>query len=95
MPPRCLAREAPTEGHALAIFAGVPRRLPGLALPFPALLQGFHPTKWGELTTTLDGPEVQIFKQACVDNGGWLQRGCRMHQAARWGVFQHMCAVVD
>lgn len=29
---------------------------------------GFHPTKWNEFTTTLDGPEVAIFKQACIDN---------------------------
>eukprot|EP00983_Pelagomonas_calceolata_P117793 1160445-Pelagomonas_calceolata.AAC.12 len=33
-----------------------------------ALLQGFHPTKWRDLTTTLDGPEVQVFKEACKRN---------------------------
>lgn len=30
--------------------------------------QGFHPDKWQDLTTTLDGPEVAIFKEACKKN---------------------------
>lgn len=30
--------------------------------------QGFHPEKWQDLTTTLDGPEVKIFKEACKKN---------------------------
>lgn len=47
--------------------------LPGL--PHPCCspeysTQGFHPTLWSQLTTTLDGPEVEVFKQACKDNGG-------------------------
>lgn len=29
---------------------------------------GFHPTKWRDYTTTLDGPEVGIFKEACKRN---------------------------
>lgn len=38
---------------------------PGLDLIiFPEYsTQGFHPTKWNDFTTTLDGPEVAIFKQ--------------------------------
>jgi len=31
-------------------------------------LQGFHPEKWCDLTTTLDGPEVDVFKEACIKN---------------------------
>src|SRR6266487_4442421 len=33
--------------------------------------QGFHPTKWMDLTTTADGPEVEVFKRACVENKVW------------------------
>lgn len=37
--------------------------------------QGFHPTKWRDFTTTVDGPEVAIFKEACKwvvqALGGW------------------------
>ena len=33
--------------------------------------QGFHPTLWSSLTTTLDGPEVAIFKNACARNKLW------------------------
>lgn len=36
---------------------------------FPAFSLGFHPTKWNDFTTTLDGPEVAIFKEACIENG--------------------------
>ncbi|KAI3424310.1 hypothetical protein D9Q98_009863 [Chlorella vulgaris] len=50
---------------------GLKRGYPGLDLViFPEYsTQGFHPTLWPQLTTTLDGPEVQVFKQACRDNG--------------------------
>ncbi|KAL4444375.1 hypothetical protein ABPG75_012112 [Micractinium tetrahymenae] len=50
---------------------GLKRGYPGLDLViFPEYsTQGFHPTLWHTLTTTLDGPEVAIFKQACIDNG--------------------------
>jgi hypothetical protein len=41
---------------------------PPLALP-ACSTQGFHPTKWADFTTTVDGPEMDIFKQACKDNG--------------------------
>ncbi|PSC71181.1 acylamide amidohydrolase [Micractinium conductrix] len=55
------------------MIEGLKRGYPGECLDlviFPEYsTQGFHPHKWGELTTTLDGPEVQIFKQACKDNG--------------------------
>ena len=33
--------------------------------------QGFHPQLWSALTTTLDGPEVAIFKDACARNKIW------------------------
>ena len=43
---------------------------PGLDLiVFPEYTtQGFHPTKWRDLTTTLQGGEVAIFKEACKKN---------------------------
>jgi predicted amidohydrolase len=49
---------------------GAKRGYPGLDLIiFPEYTtQGFHPDKWSDLTTTLDGEEVEIFKKACVDN---------------------------
>ena len=31
-------------------------------------MQGFHPQKWADFTTTVNGPEVQIFRKACIDN---------------------------
>ncbi len=33
-----------------------------------SVFQGFHPLKWKDFTTTLDGPEVAIFKEACKRN---------------------------
>jgi amidase len=52
---------------------GSKRGFPGLDLIiFPEYsTQGFHPTKWQDLTTTVDGPEVEIFKKACVENKVW------------------------
>ena len=46
---------------------GMKRGYPGLDLiVFPEhTTQGFHPTKWSDLTTTLGGDEVQIFSEAC------------------------------
>jgi amidase len=55
--------------HKIAsIIEGAKRGYPGLDLIiFPEYsTQGFHPTKWAELTTTLDGPEVAIFREACI-----------------------------
>ena len=31
-------------------------------------MQGFHPDKWAEFTTTLSGPEVAVFKKACKEH---------------------------
>jgi hypothetical protein len=43
--------------------------LPAAQIIFPEYsCQGFHPTKWRDFTTTLDGPEVTIFKEACKRN---------------------------
>jgi amidase len=52
---------------------GTKRGFPGLDLIiFPEYsTQGFHPTKWHDLTTTVDGPEVEVFAQACVENNLW------------------------
>ncbi len=52
---------------------GAKRGYPGLDLiVFPEFsLQGFHPVKWPELTTTVDGPEVAIFAEACRRNKVW------------------------
>ena len=52
---------------------GAKRGFPGLDLViFPEYsTQGFHPTKWKDLTTTADGPEMEIFSKACVDNKVW------------------------
>jgi len=33
--------------------------------------QGFHPKKWRSLTTTVPGPETQIFSDACRQNRIW------------------------
>ncbi|GAB4816746.1 hypothetical protein N2152v2_003792 [Parachlorella kessleri] len=50
---------------------GLKRGYPGLDLViFPEYsTQGLHPTKWRDFTTTLDGKEVQMFKDACMRNG--------------------------
>ena len=50
---------------------GMKRGYPGLDLViFPEYsTQGFHPTKWADLTTTIDGPEVEIFSEACKKAG--------------------------
>jgi amidase len=52
---------------------GMKRGYPGLDLIiFPEYTtQGFHPDKWADLTTTLDGPEVAIFADACRRNKVW------------------------
>ncbi|KAJ3035601.1 hypothetical protein HDV00_003627 [Rhizophlyctis rosea] len=52
---------------------GLKRGYPGLDLVvFPEYsTQGFHPTKWNEFTSTLDGPEVAMFKEACKRNDVW------------------------
>ncbi len=46
---------------------------PGLDLiVFPEYsTQGFHPTKWGELCTTVPGPETEIFSEVCRKNQVW------------------------
>eukprot|EP00878_Enallax_costatus_P040629 GHUV01046955.1.p1 GENE.GHUV01046955.1~~GHUV01046955.1.p1 ORF type:complete len:229 (+),score=58.36 GHUV01046955.1:239-925(+) len=53
-----------------SMIDGAKKGYPGLDLIiFPEYsTQGFHPEKWQDLTTTLDGPEVAIFKDACVRN---------------------------
>lgn len=52
---------------------GIKRGYPGCDLiVFPEYsLQGFHPTKWPELVTSVDGPEVEVLAEACVGNGVW------------------------
>ncbi len=47
---------------------GTKRAYPGLDLiVFPEYsTQGFHPEKWSELTTTIDGPEVAIFAEVNI-----------------------------
>ncbi len=49
---------------------GSKRGYPGLDLMiFPEYsTQGFHPTKWKDLTTTVPGPETAIFSDACRKN---------------------------
>jgi amidase len=49
---------------------GVKMGYPGLDLViFPEYsTNGFHPTKWRDYTTTLDGPEVATFAEACKRN---------------------------
>jgi hypothetical protein len=41
--------------------------------------QGFHPEKWQDLTTTLDGPEVKIFQEACKKNKVGAAQKSRLH----------------
>ncbi|EFN51574.1 hypothetical protein CHLNCDRAFT_140067 [Chlorella variabilis] len=71
--PICETREDVMENckKIAATVQGLKRGYPGLDLViFPEYsTQGFHPTLWSQLTTTLDGPEVEVFKQACKDNG--------------------------
>lgn len=52
---------------------GVKRGYPGLDLIiFPEYsTQGFHPTKWLDLTTTIPGPETAVFSEACQRNRVW------------------------
>ena len=52
---------------------GMKRGYPGLDLIiFPEYsCQGFHPLKWKELTTTIPGPETEIWSQACRENKVW------------------------
>jgi len=59
--------------NIVAKIRGAKAGYPGLDLIiFPEYsTQGFHPTKWNDFTTTLDGPEVQIFKKACKLYGVW------------------------
>jgi hypothetical protein len=45
-----------------------PRRVPRASSNPQYSTQGFHPDRWQDLTTTLDGPEVAIFKEACKKN---------------------------
>lgn len=52
---------------------GAKRGYPGLDLIiFPEYsTQGFHPTRWLELSTTVPGPETDIFAEACRRNKVW------------------------
>src|SRR5207244_10697640 len=52
---------------------GTKRGYPGLDLIiFPEYsTQGFHPTKWKDLTTTAPGPETAISADACRKNTAW------------------------
>ncbi|MCL8209090.1 MAG: aliphatic amidase [Actinomycetia bacterium] len=54
-----------------AYVDGVKHGYPGLDLIiFPEYsLQGFHPRKWADLTTTVPGPETEILAAACRKNG--------------------------
>jgi amidase len=57
--------------HRIASFIdGAKLAYPGLDfIIFPEYTtQGFHPSKWRDLTTTLDGPEVAVFKESCKKN---------------------------
>ncbi len=57
--------------HRIAgILDATKRGYPGLDLMiFPEYsTTGFHPEKWRDYTTTLDGPEMKIFAEACVRN---------------------------
>ncbi|GAX89909.1 nitrilase-related carbon-nitrogen hydrolase [Effusibacillus lacus] len=51
----------------------VKRGYPGLDLIiFPEYsTQGLHPTKWLQLSTTVPGPETEIFARACRRNNVW------------------------
>jgi amidase len=52
---------------------GIKRGYPGCDLViFPEYsTQGFHPTKWRDLTTTCPGPETAVFSDACRRNKVW------------------------
>jgi len=52
---------------------GIKRGYPGCDLIiFPEYsTQGFHPVKWRDLTTTVPGPETEIFSDACKRNKVW------------------------
>lgn len=60
--------------HRIADFVdGTKLGYPGLDLIiFPEYsTQGFHPTKWKDLCTTVPGPETEIFAEACRRNNIW------------------------
>lgn len=71
--PVCSNREEVLDNckRIASFIKGTKRAYPGLDLIiFPEYsTQGFHPELWDQLTTTLDGPEVAIFKEACRENG--------------------------
>jgi len=52
---------------------GIKRGYPGVDLIiFPEYsTQGFHPTKWRDLTTTAPGPETEVWAEACRRNKVW------------------------
>lgn len=52
---------------------GIKRGYPGCDLIiFPEYsTQGFHPVKWRDLTTTVPGPETEIFADGCRRNKVW------------------------
>jgi amidase len=56
-----------------SIIDSTKRGYPGLDLIiFPEYsTQGFHPTKWLELSTTIPGQETEIFSNACRRNNVW------------------------
>lgn len=56
-----------------SIIDATKRGYPGLDLIiFPEYsTQGLHPTKWLELSTTVPGPETEIFSSACRRNNVW------------------------
>ncbi len=57
----------------VAFIDGTRRGYPGCDLIiFPEYsTQGFHPTKWRSLTTSVPGPETEIFSAACRRNRIW------------------------
>ncbi len=73
--PVCESKEEVLENcRRIAQFVeGIKRGYPGCDLViFPEYsTQGFHPVKWRDLTTTVPGPETEIFAEACRKNRVW------------------------
>lgn len=69
-----------TKEQVLENCQKIGRMMDGIKLGYPGVdliifpeysTQGFHPTKWRDLTTTAPGPETEVWAEACRRNKVW------------------------